>query len=90
MHACLSKIHSLREKMAQKTYLEDVYHVVSSNNISDICTRMESNLRNIGHGSVWQIVPEWLRKHVTPVCTLGSLQSKNFWQRKQKLQSRLL
>ena len=48
MHTRLSKIHNLREKIAMRTHLEDVFHVTSSENIVDICTRNESNLQQIG------------------------------------------
>ena len=51
MHARLSKIHNLREKIAMRTHLEDVFHVTSSENIADICTRRESNLMEIGFDS---------------------------------------
>ena len=44
MHARLSKINNLRKKFAKKTHLEDVFHVTFPDNITDICTRRESNL----------------------------------------------
>ena len=60
MHARLSEIHNLIEKLAKKTHLEDVFHVTSSEYIADICTRRESSLKNLGPGSVWQSGPLWL------------------------------
>ena len=45
-----------------KTYLEDVFHVTSSENIADICTRRESNLQQIGPDSAWQTSPHWLKE----------------------------
>ena len=54
MHTRLSRIHSLREGIAKKTHLEDIFHVASSDNITDICTRRESNHKNMGPGTVWQ------------------------------------
>ena len=60
MHARLSEIHNLRDKISWKTHLEEVFHVASSENIADICTRRESSLKNLGPGSVWQSGPLWL------------------------------
>ena len=62
MHACLSEIHNLRDKLSAKIHLEDVFHIASADNISDICTRRESHLNNLGEGSVWQTGPSWLRR----------------------------
>ena len=62
MHARLSEIFNLREKIAAKTHLEEVFHVISSENIADICTRRESSLQILGPGSVWQSGPHWLRE----------------------------
>ena len=62
MHARLSEIHSLRERISEKTHLEKVFHIISSVNISDICTRRESNLKNIGPQSNWQVGPDWLKQ----------------------------
>ena len=62
MHARLSEIHNLREKIAMRTHLEDVFHVASSENIADICTRRESNLKEIGFNSAWQTGPNWLKE----------------------------
>ena len=61
MHACLSEIHNLRDKLSSKIHLEDVYHIASGDNISDICTRRESHLSHLGEGSTWQTGPSWLR-----------------------------
>ena len=44
MHTRLSKINNLREKVAKKTHLEDVFNVASLDDIADICTKRESNL----------------------------------------------
>ena len=41
MYARLSDIHNPRDKISQKTHLEDVSHIASSENIADICTRRE-------------------------------------------------
>ena len=60
MHARLLEIHNLRDKISQKTYLEEVFHVASSENIADICTRREASLKNLGPGSKWQYGPIWL------------------------------
>ena len=60
MHARLLEIHNLRDKISQKTHLEEVFHVASSENIADICTRREASLKNLGPGSVWQSGPLWL------------------------------
>ena len=62
MHTRLSEIFNLREKIAGRTHLEEVFHVVSSENIADICTRRESSLHKLGPGSVWQSGPHWLRE----------------------------
>ena len=62
MHTRLSEILNLREKMGKKTNQEDVFHVASSDNIADICTRKESCLTEIGLGSSWQFGPSWLRQ----------------------------
>ena len=51
MHAPLSEIHNLRDKLSPKIHLEDVYHIASGENISDICTRRESHLGNLREGS---------------------------------------
>ena len=61
MHARLSEIHNLRDKLSAKIHLEEVFHIASGDNISDICTRRESHLSNLGEGSAWQIGPSWLR-----------------------------
>ena len=47
MHARLLEIHNLRDKISQKTYLEEVFHVASSENIADICTRRKASLKNL-------------------------------------------
>ena len=60
MHTRLSEIYNLREKISQRTHLEEVFHVNSLDNIADICTRRESSLQNLGPGSVWQSGPLWL------------------------------
>ena len=57
MHARLSEIPNLREKIGIRTHLEDVFHVTSSENMADICTRRESNLTDIGFNSAWQTGP---------------------------------
>ena len=44
MHAMLLEIHNLREKISRRTHLEEVFHVTSSDNVADICTRRESSL----------------------------------------------
>ena len=61
MHARLSEIHNLRDKLSSKVHLEEVFHIASAENISDICTRRESHLSNLGEGSSWQTGPSWLR-----------------------------
>ena len=63
MHARLSEIYNIREKIAMTTHLEDVFHVASSENIADICTRRESNLKEIGFNSAWQTGTNWLKEH---------------------------
>ena len=60
MHARLSEVHNLRDKISKKTHLEEVFHVSSSENIADICTRKDSYLKNLGPNSRWQRGPEWL------------------------------
>ena len=60
MHACLAEIFNLRDKISQKTHLEKVFHIASSDNVADICTRRETSLSNLGPGSVWQSGPPWL------------------------------
>ena len=62
MHARLSEIFTLREKIAGRTHLEEVFHVTSSENVADICTRRESSLSKLGTGSVWQTSPHWLKQ----------------------------
>ena len=62
MHARLSEIFNLREKIAGRTHLEEVFHVASSENVADICTRRESSLSKLGTGSVWQTGPHWLKQ----------------------------
>merc|ERR1712002_849575 len=62
MHARLLEIFNLREKIAGRTHLEEVFHVISLENIADICTRRESSLHKLGPGSVWQSGPHWLRE----------------------------
>ena len=62
MHARLSEIFNLREKITGRTHLEEVFHVTSSENIADICTRRESSLSKLGTGSVWQTGPHWLKQ----------------------------
>merc|ERR1711895_85123 len=59
-------LHNLRDKLSSKVHLEEVIHIASAENISDICTRRESHLSNLGEGSSWQTGPSWLR---TPLCT---------------------
>ena len=61
MHAHLSEIHNLRDKLSSKVHLEEVFHIASAENISNICTRRESHLSNLGEGSSWQTGPSWLR-----------------------------
>ena len=41
MHSRLSEVHNLRDKIFKNTHLEEVYHVASADNISDICTRKD-------------------------------------------------
>ena len=41
MHARISEIHNLRDKMSINTQLEDVFHIASADNILDICTKRE-------------------------------------------------
>ena len=60
MHTRLAEIFNLRDKISQKTHLEEVFHVTSSDNVADICTRRETSLSNLGPGSVWQSGPPWL------------------------------
>ena len=62
MHARLSEIFNLREKIAGRTHLKEVFHVASSENIADNCTRRESSLSKLGTGSVWQTGPHWLKQ----------------------------
>ena len=64
MHACLSEIHNLRNKISQKTHLEEVFHVASSDNVADICTRRETSLSNLGHDTVWLFGPPWLNLEI--------------------------
>ena len=61
MHAHLSEIYNLRDKLSSKVHLEEVFHIASAENISDICTGRESHLSNLGDGSSWQTGPSWLR-----------------------------
>ena len=70
MQARLSEVHNLRDKISQKTHLEEVFHVSSSENIVDICTRKDSYLKNLGPEYRWQRGPEWLSapRHQWP-CT---------------------
>ena len=42
---------NLRDKMSIKNLLEDVLRIGSADNISDICTRRESKLINLGEDS---------------------------------------
>ena len=74
MHAHLSEIHNLRDKLSSKIHLEDVYHIASGDNISDICTRRESHLSHLGEGSTWQTGPSWLR---TPCYTWPCMRDFN-------------
>lgn len=62
MHARLLEIHNLINQISWKAHLKDVFHIASSENIADICTRRESILKNHGPGSVWQTGPLWLRQ----------------------------
>ena len=57
MHAQFAKIFNLREKISKKTHLEEVFHVASSDNVADICTRGEMSLYNLGPDKVWQSGP---------------------------------
>merc|ERR1712237_137961 len=66
MHACLSEIHNLRDKLSSKVHLEEVFHIASAENISDICTRRESHLSNLGDGSSWQTGPSLYYENVLP------------------------
>ena len=50
MHARLSEIHNLRDKLSSKVHLEEVFYIASADTISDICTRRESHLCNLGEG----------------------------------------
>ena len=43
MHARLSEIHNLRDKLSARTHLEEVFHIASGDNISDIYTRRVSS-----------------------------------------------
>ena len=52
MHTRLLEIFNLREKIAGRTHLEEVFHVTSSENVAGICTRRESSLSKLGTGSV--------------------------------------
>lgn len=61
MHARLSEIHNLRDKLSSNVHLEEVFHIASAENISDIFTRRESHLSNLGDGSSWQTRPSWLK-----------------------------
>merc|ERR1711895_230532 len=54
-------LHNLRDKLSSKVHLEEVFHIASAENISDIFTRRESHLSNLGEGSSWQTGPSWLR-----------------------------
>ena len=60
MQARLAEIHNLRDKISQKSHLEEVFHVSSAENIADICTRKDSLLKNLGPDSRWQRGPDWL------------------------------
>ena len=60
MHAHLAEIFNLRDRISQRTHLEEVYHVDSSDNVANICTRRETSLSNLGPGSVWQSGSLWL------------------------------
>merc|ERR1712055_784180 len=62
MHARLSEIFNLRDKITGKSHLEEVFHISSSENIADICTRREASLHKLGPGSDWQCGPHWLRE----------------------------
>ena len=62
MQARLSEIFNLREKIAHGTHLEEVFHVVSSENVADTCKRRESSFHKLGPGSFWQSGPHWLRE----------------------------
>ena len=53
MHSRLSEVHNLRDKISEKTHLEEVYHVASSKNITDICTCKDLFLKNLGPESRW-------------------------------------
>ena len=59
MHARLAEIFNLRDKISQKTHLEEVFHVASSDNVADICTRRETRVSSLGPSSVWQSGPPW-------------------------------
>ena len=60
MHARLLEIHNLRDKISRRTHIKEVFHIASSQNVADICTRRESNLKNLEPGSFWQSGPLWL------------------------------
>ena len=62
MHARLSEIQNFRYKISWRTHIEEVFHIASSENVADICTRRESSLKNLGPRSVWQSGPLWLHQ----------------------------
>ena len=60
MHARISECIGLRDSIAQTSAVEKIEHVISSKNITDLCTRRDAKLADIGPGSLWQQGPKWL------------------------------
>ena len=50
MHSCMSEVHALGSKIEEKSILEPAYHISTKENITDLCTRRDGILANIGLG----------------------------------------
>ena len=71
MHARLSESFGLCSTMSETHNVEPVQHVASKEDISDLATRKDGRLSDIGPGSLWQQGPKWLSQpqHTWP-CTI--------------------
>lgn len=65
-HARLSEIHSLRQRIVEKNNLEDVFHIISSDNIADIYTSRKTDLKIISPNSDCDLVNTGSRSIITP------------------------
>ena len=90
MHARMSEVHHLGDKLEQRSVLEPAYHVESSQNIADLAMRRDGRLQEIGIGSLWQKGPSWLELHRPHWPTSRSFAREEFLDKERKSSIRIL